>query len=426
MSRRVLIWAVLLLLLFGCKGAGGTSGKTEVVFWHAMPGTLGDALNRLVDEFNRTHSDIHVKAISMGDYRALSTKLMAAMQTNQRPDVAQAFESWTAKLIEGNNIVPMDDFIKNDPSFTKESIDDIFPVFRESNTINGKLWSMPFNKSVRVMYYNKDMLFVNGINPNKPPVTWDDFRAYSRKLTQDKNHDGTPEIWGTTLTVSAWQFENLLLQAGGDILSEDGTRSRFQEEPGIQALQYLSTLLNEDKSAYLSTGKDSQNDFLAGKVGMMEDSSVSLAFMQATGINFVLGVGPIPVKETKRNIISGTNVVIVRNKNPKVEKAAWEFVKWFTDTKQTAKWSEDTYYMPVRKSALEEPGLKKRLEMYPEIALVYDQLNYATFEPQQAAWFEARKYLEENVLERVMRKQATPRAALDQAAREIDKKLKAQ
>ncbi len=423
-SSRWLQWILPFLMMVLAVNISAEQGKkTEVVFWHAMGGPLGDALISLVEDFNSTHPDIYIKAINMGNYSALSTKLMASIQADEQPDIAQAFESWIANFMEADKLVPMDDFIAQDAEF-RASLDDIFPVFIQSNTFDGRLWAFPFNKSVRVMYYNRDAFFRHGLDPYSCPETWDEFREYCRKLTVDEDNDGVPEVFGTTFPVSAWQFENLLLQAGGEVMSPDNRTPLFNQEPGVEALNFLSALLNEDKTAYLSTGYEGQNDFLAGKVAMVEGSSVSMAYLQLTGINFYMGIGPIPVRETKRNIISGTNVVIFRGQDPKVEKAAWEFVKWFTEAPQTAKWSYDTYYMPVRKSAFDEPVLKERLETYPEIAAVYDQLNYSTFEPPIAEWYSARKQLEENVIEKVLRGKLSPQDALDKAADKIEQELK--
>ena len=424
MKKIIVLMMIASLFLISCGKKAASSGDvTEVVFWHSMGGPLGVALNKLITEFNDTHPNIHIKAISMGNYTALSQKLMASIQTGNQPDVAQVFESWTANMIDGDVIIPISDFIEKDPNFSQEDLNDFYPVFIESNTINGKLVSFPFNKSVRVMYYNKDIFFQNGLDPNKPPRTWSEFRKYCKKLSIDKNGDGVYEQYGTTFKISAWQFENLLLQAGGEILSPEG-KPLFNSEAGVEALKYLTNILLKDKTAYLSTGFDGQNDFLAGKIAMYEDSSVSIAFMKNTGIDFNIGITAIPVYKTKKNIISGTNVAIFKKNNEKVEKAAWEFVKWFTDTKQTAKWSELTYYMPVRKSAFQEKAIQERLTTNPEMAAVYDQLNFATYEPQISEWFETRKYLEEHVIEKVIRGKLTPKQALDNAAKMLEKKLK--
>ncbi|MCD4652065.1 MAG: ABC transporter substrate-binding protein [Candidatus Cloacimonetes bacterium] len=423
MKFQILALVVAMALLLSCSSQQPKNEKVEVLFWHAMGGPLGEALTLLVDEFNATNDSIFVSSVNMGNYSALSTKVMASIQTRETPDVAQAFESWTANLIDGNVIVPVQDFIDADPAYRDSLYKDMFPVMIKGNIFGGKLWSFAFNKSVRVLYYNKDLLFINNLDPNKPPVTWAEFLDYCRKLTVDKDGDGTPEVYGTTFPVSAWQFENLLLQAGGEIMAEDNKTPLFNGKPGIEALEFLKTQLDENL-AYLSTGYDGQNDFLAGKLAMIEGSSVSMAYMKKQKIDFFMGISGIPVYKTKRNIISGTNVVIFKKKDPRIEKAAWEFVKWFTDSSQTARWSEMTYYMPVRRSAFNEPGLKKRLNCNPEIRTVYEQLEYSTFEPPISEWYAARKYLEEHVIEKVLRNKLSAKEALDKAAGKIARDLK--
>ncbi len=415
---------VLVLISFGCKTKSAqTTGNVQIIFWHALGGPLGDALNQMVEEFNKTHEGITVKAINMGNYQALSQKIMASIQAGTQPNISQVYESWTAGLAEGQALVDLSQMIDKDPEF-KKTLDDIYPVFLQSNTLDGKILSFPFNKSVRAMFYNKDLFFQNKLDPNKPPVTWSDFQTMAKKLTLDKNNDKKTDVYGTTITVSAWQFENLLLQAGGEIMNADNTKPLFNSPEGVRALNFMSDLLNKDKSTFLSSGFDGQNDFLAGKVAMLESSSVSLAFLKKTGISFNLGICAIPVDKTKKSIISGTNVAIFKNKDPKVEAAAWEFIKWFTDTKQTAKFSSMTYYMPVRKSAMSESVLQTMIKENPGLETVYDQLNYATYEPQMSQWFEVRKFLEDQVIERVLRKDIAPKKALDDAAKKMNEELK--
>ncbi len=425
MKKIIILLFVFSILMFSCgKKQTSNDNVTEVTFWHAMGGPLGVALNKLIDEFNSTHSDIRIKGIGMGNYQALSQKLMASIQTGNQPDIAQVFEAWTANMMKGDVILPLDSLMAADPDFTDEDLKDFFQVFIKSNTIHGKMMSLPFNKSVSVLYYNKDMFFKNKLDPNKPPKTWQEFRDVCKKLTKDLDGDGKIDQWGFTMNISAWQFENLLVEAGGEIMDSTYTKPMFNSKAGLEALNFITTLLNKDKTAYLSTGYEGQNDFLAGKVAMYQSSSVSMAFMKRTGIDFNIGVAAIPAYRTKKNIISGTNVAIFKSKNPKVERAAWEFIKWFTDTKQTAEWSDMTYYMPVRKSAFNEPQIKKRLESNPETASVYDQLKYATWEPQISEWFQTRKYLEDHVIEKVIRGVADPKKALDDAAKMLEEKLK--
>jgi ABC-type glycerol-3-phosphate transport system substrate-binding protein len=361
----------------------------------------------------------------VGNYQALSQKLMASIQANKQPDVAQVFESWTANFVEGDVLVDLGEMITNDSTFTEADMEDIFPVFIRSNTLNGKLYSLPFNKSVRLIYYNKDSFIRNGLDPNRPPETWEEFREYCKKLTKDLDGDGVTDIYGTNMNVSAWQFENLLVQAGGSIMKPDGITPAFNSPEGGEALDFICQLLNEDKSVYTVSGFEGQNDFMAEKVGMYEGSSVSIVFMKNQKSLFNMGMAPIPHFRTKRNIISGTNVAIFKSSDAKREAAAWEFIKWFSDTEPTAKWSSLTNYMPVRRSSLETETLKRMLTGNEALAEVYGQLEFAETEPQFAEWYNARKDLEEQVLEKVINGLISPKEALDQAAKKIEKEIKA-
>jgi ABC-type glycerol-3-phosphate transport system substrate-binding protein len=422
----LIIILVFSLFLTSCgKKKSATEGKTQIIFWHALGGPLGDALTTMVADFNKTHPDIEVKLISNGNYQALNQKLMASIQANQQPDISQAFETWTASLIKGKVIIPMSEFIQNDPEFKDKTLADFYPVFIKSNTFGDTLWSFPFNKSVRVMFYNKDMFVQNGLDPTHAPKDWNEFRTDCKKLTKTVKIGGKNVlVHGSNFNISAWQFENLLLQAGGEMVTPDGKKAAFNSKYGLEALQFISDLLNKDKSVYLSSGFDGQNDFTASKVGMYEGSSVSLAHMKGTKINFNMGFGPIPVNRTSRSVISGTNVVIFKKDDKKREQAAWEFVKWFTDTEQTAKWSALTNYMPLRKSAMQTTTMKDLLASNPQYVGVYAQLDNALSEPQSAAWFDTRKDLEENVLEKVIRQTTSPKKALDAAALKFDEKMK--
>ena len=308
--KRLLILLVIagLLITMSC-GKKVASVKTTVSFWHGLGGPLGDALNEMVKEFNKTHPDIEVTVNQVSSYEALSQKLMASIQANKQPDIAQVFESWTSKFIEADVIVPMDEFIASDDDFTDKKLADFYPVFVASNTFNGKIWSFPFNKSVRMLFYNKDAFVRANLDPNKPPKTWDDFRVYCKTFTKDQNGDKQPDTYGTNFAPNAWQMINLLYQAGGEVIDAKG-KVVLNQKPGVEALTYITDLINKDKTVYLVTGYAGQNDFLAGKVAMYEGSSVSITHMKQQTINFNMGYAPLPTYKTNKSALSGSNVVV--------------------------------------------------------------------------------------------------------------------
>jgi len=419
MIRKIIVILIVMCSLLSCS----KKAEQEIIFWHALGGPLGDALNTMISDFNREHPDIRIKAISMGNYQALSQKIMASIQAGNQPDIAQVFESWTANLVKGGALQSLNEYIYNDSLYVQE-LDDFYPVFLKSCTIDDELWSFPFNKSVRVMYYNKDIFYRNGLDYRKAPDNWADFLSTSKLLTQDLDDNGRNDVWGTTFTTDMWRFENLLLQAGGSLMNKDYTIPTFNSQEGIAALEFFDQALNVDKSAYVSTGYDGQNHFLAGNVAMIEGSSVSYVFMKNAEITFNLGIAAVPVDKTKKNIISGTNIAIFNKNNKQKSQAAWEFIKWFTAPEQTAKFSALTYYMPVRRSAFTQSHIQAMLEEHPGLTEVYQQLEFAEFEPQISAWFEFRKNFEEIVLEKVYTGTLSPQEALQNAENRLISELK--
>lgn len=414
--RRVAIILILALLLLGACGKASHSDKVQIRFWHGLSGPLGDVLHEMIREFNRTHPDIEVVTNPISSYTALNQKLSAALNVGKQPDLAQVFESWAAKYQQDNVLISIDSLLTHDPEMTPAEIADFYPVFMKSITYKGNKWSFPFNKSVRTYFYNKDAFYRAGIKPDSFPKDWQEFRDYCRRLTQPAKQ-GRKETFGANFTVNEWQFVNLLNQAGGTILDEQD-RPVLNGPAGVEALNYILNLVNVEKTAKASKEMDGQNAFLAETVAMFEGSSVSITYMRQQPINFNLGYAPLPTYRTKKSAISGANIVIFKSGDKRREKAAWEFIKWFTDTDQTAQWSARTCYMPLRRSAMKTPVMQDFLKRYPQFGMIYAQLEEAVFEPQHPAWFVGRDELKKS-LEKAKDGTLTPQQALDEVAAKL-------
>ena len=418
-SRLIRLLLVCWLLLFTtCGGGEEGGGVVKVTFWHAMGGPLGRVLTSLIDEFNETHPDVEIVSVSMGRYTALSQKIMAA---GKPPVIAQAYENWTIELILSGSIIPIQNLIDGPEGLSRESLDDILPVFIENNTWDDVVWSFPFNKSVRTLFYNKDLFERSGLDREHAPQSWEEYLRFSRQIARDLDGDGHTDIWGTAGQVNVWMFSNLLLQNGGSFLDPTGQRVAFNGREGVEALAFMEELLAGDVG-FIASGYEYQNDFLAEKVGMMEGSTVSLAFIKGK-FDFALGIAPLPVGKMPGVTIAGTNVVMFAKASPREQAAAWTVIKWFTETEQTARWAAGTGYVPVRRSAFETEVLMEQFEQYPGLRDAFSQLEYASFEPKIAGWYAGRRYLGERAIEAVLRGDADIQEALDKAADKADAEI---
>lgn len=418
------------------------SNKTEIVFWHAMGGPLGIVMNRMIDRYNAGQENYHVKSVNMGGYDTLAKKVLASLVANEAPDISQNYETLTKKFIRHNKIVCLDDLIEADIAKGGEDIKkDIIPVLLENNTFGGKLYSFPFNKSVPVLYYNKDMFKEVGLDPNAPPKTLDELAEFSKtirnyyvKLSEEAKTEADKlrfkEYYGYGCSkANVWGFLNRIMQFGGYIVKrneEDILVSGFNEQPAIKALSHLQEMVKKG-SAREGQAFDHQNDFIAGKVGIIESSIISKVFMEED-IIFNYGVASLPgviINDEINNgvILSGSNINIFNNGDPKKIAGAWDFVKWFTSTENGAEWSIGTTYLPVRKSSVDSKTIKDARKADSNLNAGYEQLGHCNFEPRLTAWFEIRDMLADYIEESSL-KMGNPKDYCDRMKYDVDSKLR--
>ena len=411
----VIIQLLLFFCFFGCSEETAKKekeGKIVVRFWHAMGGPLGEVLNSMIDEFNAEHPGWFIKSESMGSYDALKQKLLASIVAHNQPDMAQSYEAWISTLLGGDALVDLGEL---DPSF-KNELDDFFPVFIKDSIYDGRLMSLPFNKSVPIIYYNKDLFRRAGLDPEEPPQTWEEFARVARQLTRDLNGDGKPDLWGFEFTDHATLFECLLIQNGGELFDLESRTMLFNSPEGVEALQYLVDLVRKDRAAdFYLAGYQHQVDFAAEKVAMIVASCVSRTFM-AKQLKFDWGLAPLLRKKQQGAMVYGTNIIIFSRSSLEKQRVAWEFIKWFTSPLNAARWSLNTGYVPVRKSVLNLPVMLKESGENPNSLVPIQELDHAFFEPRFSQWLRIREYIGDAVKETLLGK-TTPSEALNKAVK---------
>lgn len=236
----VLLWALVLVLL----ALPAAAAPVKITFWHGAGGEHGTVLEELVAEFNAAQNEVVVESAYQGNYGTLMQKLLSAVAAGDPPTLTWTFNNWTSQFIEADAIVPMERFVQDpDVGYGAEEFADFYPAFLEANTWNGTLYTLPFNKSVQVLYYNKDLLDQAGVDV---PTTMDELAAAVRAV---KEKTGVP---GLAVTPSIDTFATYFRAFGGSWLDGDGAPA-FNSEAGIRAFQFVQALI-EDGSAYVYDG----------------------------------------------------------------------------------------------------------------------------------------------------------------------------
>jgi multiple sugar transport system substrate-binding protein len=413
MTRAVTAAALLVALLVAPAVSGG---PVTITFWHGMSGVLLPAVDELTRDFNKLNPGIVVNAQYQGNYGVLNQKLIAAVAAGNPPTVSQVFPTWTDQLMRAGAIVPVSRFFRGPDGLTEDDLNDIFPILRQSNTFGGTMWTMPFNKSLYLLFYNADLLKELNL---KVPQTWDEFVTTARALTKEEG--GRVVRYGFVVRPNVDSFTTMLLANGGTFLRSE-REVAFNGPAGVEALQWLGDLVQKHRAAYVLPGF-ADADFGAGKVAMYIATNPGLSFAKAAvGGKFQVGLAPLPYRRTKATILSGTDVAILARATPEQQAAAWKYIKFLTSTNGTTRWSLRTYYMPVRRSGRDSTLMRVYLRDNPEHRAGLESLEFARTEPSMAEWQEIRDIISDAVEQAVLGK-VPPQQALDAAAQKANRLL---
>lgn len=410
-----------------------TNKVINLTFWHSMGGKGGEAINKMVDEFNSAHPNIKVTAQYQGTYDDAINKLKTSEQSKAGPDIMQVYDIGTKFMVDSKWVTPVQKFIDDDKFDTSK----LEPNLLKYYTVNGKLYSMPFNSSTPIMYYNKNAFKAAGLDPNKPPKNFNEIEEYGKKLVK-KDSSGKVSQYGYSMAIYGWFFEQFMAKQGALYANNDNGRSgnatavAFNNEAGLNIINWWKKLVDEGVAGNFGRKTDdTKNAFIAGRTAMIIESTASLkSLLDGVGNKFEVGTSYLPALNDNKDggvVIGGASLWILNNKPIEYQKAAWEFVKFMISAKEQVFWNENTGYFPVTKEAYDLPEMKTHLEKYPQFKTAIDQLhstpiNTATEGALIGVYPEARQTIETNI-EKVLNNQATPKQALDDAEKSINNAL---
>jgi sn-glycerol 3-phosphate transport system substrate-binding protein len=427
----VVVTMIASLLGTACGGTPAPTGPVKIAFWHSMGGSNGEAINAMTKAFNDAQTKCVAEAIFQGSYDDSLNKLKAGLQSKDVPAVVQLFDLGTRLMVDMGVVVPMQDFINKE----KYNISDYETNVLAYYTVDNKLYSMPFNTSNPMVYYNKDMFKAAGLDPNKPPRTYAEVQDYARKLTK-KDASGKVTQYGISIAVYGWFFEQLLAVQGGLYVNNGNgrdaraTAAAFNSPEGVKILTWWKSMFDEGTLGNFGRATaDTQKAFDAQQTAMIIESTAGLrARLTAAQGKFELGTGFLPrssEEDFKKagTIIGGASLWILKDRPAAEQQCAWEFVKHMTSAQQQAFWHIASGYYPVHKRGYDEPTDKEWRVKYPQFETAIEQLHMspnirATQGGLIGVMPTARQTIE-GAIEEVLAGKATPKEALDKAATSV-------
>ena len=380
-SRRLLLRTAAAVALT-CGGSAAANAQTEIQWWHAMGGQLGEALNALAEGFNKSQTDYKVVPVYKGTYTETMTGAIAAFRARQHPHIVQVFEVGTATMMAAKGaIYPVHQLMAE--AGEKFDPDAYLPaVYGYYATTDGKLLSMPFNSSTPVLYYNKDAFKKAGLDPDKPPKTWADMEQYSKRLLAAGSQCGFTSQWQTWVQIEnfgAWH--NTPFATGANGFAGTDIRLAINDPLRVRHVENLAAWHKEKIFVYAGREGKPNPKFTTGECPMITASAGSVGGFAQAMKDVPFGIAMLPyyadVNGAPQNSIIGGATLWVLSGKPKNEyKGVAKFFAYLSSPDVQSKWHMETGYVPITTAAYQRTRAQGFYDKFPGRDVAVEQLNF--------------------------------------------------
>ncbi|WP_084294954.1 ABC transporter substrate-binding protein [Rhodococcus sp. p52] len=363
--------------LTACAGTGGGSSQTSgtgslsgdasrISFWSNHPGKSQDVEKELIRRFQDANPGITVDLIDGGkNYEEVSQKFNAALSGGDLPDVVVLSDVWWFNYAITGAITPLDDLFREVGVDTGDYVDSLLADY----LYEGSHFALPYARSTPLFYYNKQVWQQAGL-PDRGPDTWEEFDEWGPRIQGVVGDGRLAHGWGNAKDYLGWTFEGPIWTFGGAY--SDGWDLKFTDEKTIAAGEFLKRMIHDKKYAAVTT--DIANDFSAGLIASTIASTGDLSGITQNA-SFEFGTAFLPAPEGVAGCpTGGAGLAIPSGISDERKRNALKFVEFVTNGDNTAYFSQNIGYMPVRKSAVDTPAMKEYLEDNPNARTAVDQL----------------------------------------------------
>lgn len=319
------IAAVMTVLLAACSGGAkdegkdknesGADGKT-VTFWNSFTGADGDMLVKLVNRFNEENKDgITVEMDISSDF---DSQLSTAFAAGTGPTMILSSSAY--RFTYGDYMQDISDV------FDKTNLDkaDFIQSYLDYCSEGDSLYFVPFQVVGYYMYWNKDLFKQAGLDPDEPPATWEEWKIYAEKIT-----DETKNVYGSGISYDyAYQIAHMMQRFGGLAVTDDNGswKANFAGNKGYQDFLNMYKGLVDGKHNPLEADTDSMMS--AGQIGITAGGPWVTAGLDTAGVNY--GIGLIPQGDAgDMNSVEVLGFSVTTSASDEEKEAAYKFIEWW-------------------------------------------------------------------------------------------------
>ncbi|SNT06147.1 ABC transporter substrate-binding protein [Rhodococcoides kyotonense] len=348
----------------GSEASGGDA--STINFWSSHPGKSQEFEKELISRFQAENPGLTVNLIDGGkNYEEVAQKFNASLSGNDVPDVVVLSDVWWFNFALTGAIEPLDQHFDAAGVDSSDYVDSLLADY----DWNGNHWALPYARSTPLFYYNKEVWAAAGL-PDRGPATWQEFDEWGPRIQAVVGNGKLAHGWGNAVDYLGWTFEGPIWTFGGAY--SDGFDLKFNDPNTIAAGQFLKDMIHTKK--YANVSNDIANDFGAGIIASTIASTGDLSGITQNA-SFEFGTAFLPATDGQPGCPTGGAGLAIPSKISEERKVnALKFIDFFTNASSTAYFSQNTGYMPVRKSAQEDPSEIEFLAANPNAKTAVDQL----------------------------------------------------
>ena len=416
------IFLTLALLI----GAAAQAAPTEIQFWHAMGGPLGDQVEAIAKRFNASQKDYVVATAYKGNYDETMSAAFIAHRAGSAPHIVQVYELGTADMMVAHNAVRHVWEVMAEAGVRLDAKAFVPAVASYFSDAQGRLEGLPFNTSTPVMFYNKDAFREAQLDPEKPPKTWYEMVPILGELKYKGNMPcGYVTSWPSWVLLentSAWHNQEFATKGNG--MGGLDTKLVFNTHLMMRHVSTLASWVKAEYFTYTGRRDEAEVRFTRGACSILTASSATYAELREAA-KFDFGVAPLPyyddIKGAPQNTLIGGGGLWVMNGHKKPEYAGVaKFLAYLSQPEVQAEWHQKTGYVPTTIAAYELTKKQGFYEKNPghEIAIRQLLLKNPSSETKgiRLGSFPQIRAIIEEELEQVWNLSKTPKQALDEAA----------
>ncbi|WP_170785897.1 extracellular solute-binding protein [Ruegeria lacuscaerulensis] len=358
--------------------ATATFAETEITWWHAMGGQLGETVNKIAEDFNASQDDYKITPVYKGSYEETLTAGIAAFRAGEQPNVMQVFDAGAATVIgaKGATIPVQDLLADNGVNFDiNDYIAGVRYFYADSD---GKMIGMPFNSSTPILYFNVDALEAAGVTP---PKTWEEFQTTTAPALKDAGYIALSQShlpW--IFTENFMSRHNLPFATNNNGYDGIDTQILVNNDAIKAHFTAVTDWKDEGLFEWYGTGwGDNAKPFEEGKVAMWLGSSGSFGGLLQKDLPFEFSATELPyweavTAEPTQTFIGGAALFAMSGKSDDENKATAEFFRFLTAPETQYFWHQETGYVPITEAAYEVAKKDGHYDRFPAAEVGVNQL----------------------------------------------------